>query len=437
LSRSRLAAALLVVLTVGACEKAAPKRPSVILVSIDTLRADHMGLYGYERDTTPFLDRWAKDALVFERAFTAAPWTLIAHMTMLTGLYPEQHGVQEGDVALNEGLPILAERLQRAGYHTIGLYHPGWIHERYGFARGFDVFRGHGDAIEAGEHLAEEVERLDRDQPFFLFLHLFDVHSGAARHEGFTIYTSPAPFHRYFLGDDVHLEDLPYEELRTARDGIPSDARDVLVKLYDGGIRHVDSRLEAWFGELEKKGLLDDTLVIVTADHGESLWQRGRFAGHGGVWQEGVHVPLIVRPPRDGDSPFAGRRVSEPAHLIDIVPTVLDAVGLPPDERLRGSSLLQALPARRALAGFHPPVGYVVDWPRKIMTTQRRFVEVDLDRDPGELQRADVTRADYEALRTALPDLSLLAEPRFIGELPEDEKQALRDLGYAGEVDGE
>src|SRR5262245_40157104 len=138
-----------------------PSHPSVVLVSIDTLRADHLGLYGYERDTSPFLDRLARESVVFDHAFTSAAWTLIAHMTMLTGLYPEQHGVTTKDRALAMDAPLLAERLARAGYQTIGLYRLGWVHARHGFARGFDVFRNHKSAEEAEEHLFTEMGRLD------------------------------------------------------------------------------------------------------------------------------------------------------------------------------------------------------------------------------------------------------------------------------------
>src|SRR5262245_1715171 len=167
----------------SACGAAAPSpdvlAPNVLLVSIDTLRADHVGLYGYERDTTPFLDRFAAGAKVFERAFSTCPWTLVAHMPMLTGLFPAQHGVVADELALANDIPLLAERLKGAGYQTLGLYYTSWIHERFGFARGFDVFRAHGSAEEAGEHAREELARLDRERPWFLFYHLFDVHNGA------------------------------------------------------------------------------------------------------------------------------------------------------------------------------------------------------------------------------------------------------------------
>src|SRR5688572_15730124 len=186
----------------AACERPGPTTPpSILLVSIDTLRADHLGLYGYERDTSPFLDRWSREAIVFERAFTPLAWTLIAHMTLLTGLHSAQHGVVEGHLGLSPELPTLAERLGAAGYQTVGLYHPGWIDERHGFARGFDVFRAHEEAAEAGAHLFEELDRLESRRPWFVFLHLFDVHAGALRGEEPTIYSAPLPYRDWFLAD--------------------------------------------------------------------------------------------------------------------------------------------------------------------------------------------------------------------------------------------
>src|SRR5262245_23382069 len=190
-------AALLGAVHLGCSGDPEPARPSVILVSIDPLRADHVRLYGYTRDTTPFLDRWSKDATVFERAFTTAAWTLVAHMTMLTGLFPEQHDVIGKRRALSPGIPLLAERLQKAGYRTICLHAPGWIEARHGFHRGFDVFRAHEGLDEAERHLREELDGLDARQPFFLFLHLFDVHCGPFP-SGNSIYPAPPDYERRF-----------------------------------------------------------------------------------------------------------------------------------------------------------------------------------------------------------------------------------------------
>ena len=138
----RLALPLLAV-TAFACSKASPSEdlPNVVLISIDALRKDHLGLYGYERDTSPYLDRLADESIVFDRAYCTAPWTLISHMTMLTGLFGRQHGVLADGTALSPKIPTLAERLEAIGYHNIALHFPGWIHERFGHLRGFEDVR--------------------------------------------------------------------------------------------------------------------------------------------------------------------------------------------------------------------------------------------------------------------------------------------------------
>src|SRR5262245_27398515 len=240
---SALLAPLLLPLGCGSSTRDA--RPSVILVSIDTLRADHVGTYGYGRDTTPFLDRWAKEGVVFEHAFTPCAWTLVAHMTMLTGLYPEQHGVVKEDLALAPEIPLLAERLKGAGYQTVGLYRSSWVHARHGFARGFDVFRAHAHAEEAGQHLREELARVTHDRPLFLFVHLYDVHNETTGQEVEWIYPSPAPFQGMFLDDSMApLPHLAAEKIWASK-GLLSEAQlRTLGALYDGGIRHVDARLE-------------------------------------------------------------------------------------------------------------------------------------------------------------------------------------------------
>jgi choline-sulfatase len=431
--RAPLAALTSVLL--AACGPSGP-RPSVILVSIDTLRADHVGLYGYSRDTTPFLDRFAKDATVFEHAFTTCPWTLVAHMTMLTGLFPAQHGVVHAELGLSPDVPLLAERLKSAGYQTLALYYPAWISERYGFQRGFDVFREHATAEEAGEHLCEELARIDRSRPYFLFYHLFDVHNGAMESGTRAIYQSPPPFQDMFLaGADERMPDVPPDELWESKDvkGLLAPSQlEALVALYDGGIRHVDTRLAEAFDWLGQQGLLENTLVIITADHGEALGQRGRLGGHGDLAQEGLHVPLLVRhPERLG----AGTRVSAPTHLGDIVPTVLDVAGLPADPALPGRSLFGELPAGRVVSGSNFPQEFVVRWPTKLIRKKGQgTVSFDLERDPQELDIKPVPGKLFdEVLQQAFPQGRPAPAPVKLSAIPPAELELLRGLGYAGE----
>ncbi len=413
------------------CGQPPPPRPSVVLISIDTLRADHLGLYGYARDTSPFLDRLAEQGLVFEHAFTSAAWTLIAHMSMLTGLYSEQHGVTEKGDALAAEAPLLAERLARAGYGTVGLYHPGWVHERHGFARGFDVFRAHANAEEAEQHVFEELARLDTGRPTFLFLHLFDVHSDPTTRTPPTVFSAPPPFHDYFLpGASARLAGETYDTLK--KHGLPPERVEAMVALYDDGIRHVDAVLERIFARLEAEGRLEGALVIVTADHGESLAQRDNW-GHGGPWQEGVRVPLILRLPQHER---AGERLGTPVHLVDIVTTVLAFAGLPPDPSLPGCSLLAPLPAERVVTGGQDPVHYLVRWPRKVTRAGERVGWFDLAKDPGEKNPQHASVAEFEALRAALQlDPASFHLPRDAAALSPADWAELEALGYAGELD--
>ena len=145
--------------------------PSVILISLDTCRADHMSVYGYDRETTPFLEQLAEESAVYDHAIAASCWTLTSHMSMFTGLYPEQHGVLMNRLYLSAEVPTLAQRLEEEGYQTLAIYKEGWIHERFGFGRGFKVFRNHEEAPKAGSNMWEELDQLNPDLPFFMFLH--------------------------------------------------------------------------------------------------------------------------------------------------------------------------------------------------------------------------------------------------------------------------
>ena len=193
-SLAGLIPALVLLSGCGASPPPGPERPpSVLLVSIDTLRADRVGAYGYERDTTPFLDRLAGESFLFERAQSPAPYTLVSHMTMLTGLHPRQHGVLGEGQALTPAFPVLAERLDEAGYQTAALFFPGWIDQRFGFHRGFDLFVDHMNAEQAGEHFQDWLDGVDPSEPWFLFLHLFDVHSTNLDASTEPLYDAPPP----------------------------------------------------------------------------------------------------------------------------------------------------------------------------------------------------------------------------------------------------
>ena len=213
----RLAAAALLL---AACSKDLPPyegpAESVILISLDTLRRDHVGFHGYERETTPHLDALAEEGIVFDRCYTTMSWTLIAHMSLLTGMYPSQHKVWAREAALPLTIPTLAERFADLGYHTMGFHYPGWLDPRYGYERGFDVYRPHQTAEEAEKHMLAAMKSRPKDRPFFLFVHLFDAHNAPLR-QSRSLYTPPAPFDETFLpGAFERLEGLDFYQLWSA-----------------------------------------------------------------------------------------------------------------------------------------------------------------------------------------------------------------------------
>jgi len=439
----RLVCALVLAGVLAACGDGpapAPARtqPNVLLISIDTLRADRLSLYGHTRATTPFLERFAQGARVFERAYSPAPWTLISHMSMLTGLYPPQHGVIAGDLALAPEIPLLAERLAQAGWQTVGLYHPIWVLPRHGFARGFDVYRPHEDIVEAERHLQEELARLDSARPTFLFVHLFDVHVGPIVKDQHSIYPAPEPYPDFFMPGATARVPMYPDQL----DPHDDDQREALAALYDGGIRHVDDQLARWFADLEQRGFLDNTLVVITSDHGENLMERGRSTGHGHFWNEGIHVPLIVRFP---DGHGSGERVAELAHTADIAPTVLEACGLPPDPALPGRSLRHALPPERVILGetdgSNLPRAYVMRGLRKIARGMHGgYLASDLAVDPQEkhgTRLPDGTLFDQwwsEAFDATRP---FPAPVKIEEELSAEDLRELEELGYGGAAEDE
>lgn len=319
-----------------------PKRPNVLLISIDTLRADRLGTYGYARPTSPVLDtRMAARGVVFEHAWSQSPKTTPSHMTMLTSLYPTVHGVPlwEGEGAaptLSPRVHTLAEILQNAGYTTAAYTAGAHMHRDRGFDQGFEEYKH-------GSQLKRAVAFIERPHlsPFFLFFHTYEVHDP---------YLPPHEETEEFVGDPVPAIT---EAVAAVRAGIvdwpkahgrfwaPVDATDKrhvrhVSDLYDAGIRHMDATtLAALLDALDRRKLADDTLVVFTSDHGEAFTEHGHFL-HEDLFPETLHVPLVMRLP--GQLP-AGRRIGDLAGLVDLVPTVLDLLGLPIPSQAQGQSL--------------------------------------------------------------------------------------------------
>jgi arylsulfatase A-like enzyme len=422
--------------------------PNVILISLDTLRPDHMGVYGYERNTTPFLDELAAESLVFDLARTTWTWTLIAHMSMLTGLYPAQHQVWSDTARLAEGTWTLAARLAEEGYETWGFYHtPAWLEPSFGFEQGFDRYVPHRSVGQAMDHVEEALVEKSADRPLFLFLHLFDIHNAPFTDVG-PLYMPPREYaDRFLLGawDKASENDLDRPKTKqriweSADVPVSAEQRDAIEALYDACIAHVDDRLRELFASFERRGLMENTLVVVTSDHGEGLAERWKkFGGHGGAFEEGMRVPLIVQLPK---AVRRSGRVAQPASHTDIAPTVLDLCGIAADDRLLGSSLLGELPDERAFFAQHEDRRVVYRLPWKVMELQKGRPSIyNLEEDPGELRRGLTAKQKRQRTDLARRILEWADEERTtwftpgaqaVQDLSADHAANMQALGYGG-----
>ncbi|MFW5924694.1 MAG: sulfatase [Myxococcota bacterium] len=321
------------------------KRPNVVLLSLDTTRRDHMSFHGYERRTTPHLRRMMADrGVVFDTATTVQTNTAPAHATMFTGLYPTTHGIRQNGMRLRDDVPTLAEILRREGYATGGFV-SGWtLTGHTGLDRGFDLYdddipgRGWRQQRPAHRTWARTEPWLRRqattEEPFFLFFHLFDPHHP---------YEPPPEYARRFLPDgktEFETEAdaaLPHLKSELSQQ-LPPGGAEEYVSRYDGEIAYADEHMGELLVLLEELGVADDTLVILVADHGETLLDRVFAFAHGGrVYDEQVRIPLVLRLPGDE---YAGRRVSEQVSNIDLMATVLDFLGVSGVDGIAGRSLL-------------------------------------------------------------------------------------------------
>jgi arylsulfatase A-like enzyme len=452
--------ALVLVLASAGCSRNAPD--AVVLIVIDAARADHLGAYGYARPTSPNIDARAAAGLLFERAYTSSPWTLPAFGSLLTGRLPTGHAagfeadrdVAEGPsevaaarrfLTLDPELPTLAETLAGRGFATGAFVTNPFLHPRFGLARGFT----HYDHYESSN---TEVRRADvvvdlslawideqAGGPFFLLVHLFDPHLD---------YDAPPPFRGRFAGTDGEAGGpRPLAQglwpIRNAAAELSAGERDLIAAAYDEEIAFVDAEIERLLAGLERRGLHERALVILTADHGEELFDHGGFEHGHAMYDEVLRVPLILWGP--GIEPG---REAMPVSLIDILPTILDALGIEPEgdpAALPGISLLSpgslppaGQPPRPVIAEaplYGPRTKAIVEWPYKaILDLESGEAQLfDLSTDPGE--RDDLAAARPEELRGllgVLADRIAAATPgeSAAAELDDELLRRLRALGY-------
>ncbi len=320
-------------------------RPNVILIMVDTLRADHMSTYGYHRPTTPFIDELAAGSVVFERARSQAACTFPSVNSLLTSRYAFDFYRQEsGEMGIPATYPALAEMLEAAGYRTIAVSASPIVratgsdeNPNGGFGRGFEIFDESclWDAAECVN--ARALALTDGlEEPFFLYLHYMDPHGNYAPPESYQKkFAGPYEGHDFIAaGDHNPIADMLYAE----GPELEITDRDIqhLVDLYDDEIRYFDGQLQMLMTPWLDSGLLDRSLVVVTSDHGDEFMEHGQVGHCRGVWDTLTRVPLILRFP----GVAGGRRVETAVQLIDVVPTLLDELAIvPPGFAAEGVSL--------------------------------------------------------------------------------------------------
>ncbi len=309
-----------------------------VLISLDTLRADRLGCYGYPLPTSPFLDRLAERSTLFEHAYVQYPSTLTSHMSIFTGLYPAEHGVYPPAAVLGDGVLTLPRAFQDAGFSTAGFTEGGFMQGRFGFRHGFDLFQARDrDGSEAVEKTFERGLRFLRDlgydEPFFLFLHTYAVHAP---------YDPPPAERALFWDGEAPPGVFPPTGRELARhnnrgDLLTPEVRDYYSALYDAEIRHLDGVLERFFDSMAELGLLDDTTVVITADHGEEFQEHGRM-NHTQLYSEVLRVPLLFVHPD-----AAATRHGAPVESVDLAPTLYELARIEPQAELSGRSLAPLL----------------------------------------------------------------------------------------------
>jgi arylsulfatase A-like enzyme len=357
---------------VGACKTAAD-RPNVILIVIDTLRADRLGAYGDASGHTPELDAIAAEGITFDRALAQAPWTQPSMASLFCGCNPAVHQVLDYRFALTSstgaapkvelldtGFQTLAESLHDAGYQTAAFVANPFVLTEYGFAQGFDHF----DASFANNTTPGEVvndaaitwlERRRSPQPLFLYLHYMDVHGPYHARAAFLDplldavearpdkhLLSPEEFER--LG---YLRNVPVTAADAARHERLAHYREYWEARYDAGVREADRAVGALRQRLTDLGVWRDAYVIVTADHGESLCEHGQWDHGRSLYHPELRVPLVLRWPRHLT---AGTRISAGARLIDLVPTLSEQLGLSAAWQMQGRSLVAPMAGQPAAA---------------------------------------------------------------------------------------
>jgi len=316
----------------GCTDRSLEKGWNVILISIDTLRADHLGSYGYGSDTSPNIDRFAEENIIFRNSYSASAWTFPSHMAMFTARYPTKNSevIYPKIKEFDRSYRTIAQSLQDAGYETAAFTGGGFVAKSLGFGRGFGVYESYGRNFEDNEkHVFDWITQHDPDQKFFLFIHGFDTHRP---------YDPPEYLkHRFMKEFPPECEGVTFKNIEPqkfkcirAEGGI-----EYMKSQYDAEIFFADSIIGEIFAKLKEHHLYDDSIIIITSDHGDELWDHGRGDHINTLYQELIHVPLIMKVPG-----LVHQEISVPVSNIQLHPTILNLLGIKDQNDFQATSLV-------------------------------------------------------------------------------------------------
>jgi choline-sulfatase len=442
--------------------------PNIVLVVVDALRADHLSQYGYGLDTSPALNELSRHATLFKSAYSPSSWTVPSVASLFSGLSPPRHKIINSGDALSSDLITLAELLQENDYETAGFSYNHHIAKKTSFDQGFKSFIDHERSILSYPDISKMMKEIENwrngyrgSKPFFLYLQPMNCHGPyrvPACHEKDLLGRSPNRKFRYY---DEIMSEIMWKGRIEKRDEVTDEYLKSLEEQYDTAIRYSTDRVGELLTKLKQWDLYDDSMIIVTADHGEELFDHGGFSHGYSLYEEVVHVPLLIKMPFQKRS----QTINDPVTLMDIYPTVLEALDIDLDHFVDGQSVLSLLKKGQyltqrfenedaACSYKEKPLFFHLDWPergkiRAIRWKENKLIEIEQDfsgqknthflfnlkNDPAE--KINIIENNAKLSNTLSSQLKAqwkifstgaLGSPRNV--LSEMDKEVLKALGY-------
>lgn len=346
---------------------------NIILVSFDTLRAANLGTYGYKRNTTPTIDRFAQNGFIFTNAISVTSWTLPSTMSWFTGVYPSQHKVlnkfiisdsgEQKITNLQEVSPntvTLAEALRQNGYRTGGFTGGAGVHRQFGFGQGFEVYTDDKDFAGFEESAPKALEWIEehKNEKLFVFLHGYDIHGQFVPKDGYDYRFVDFDYQGTLTGSKEEQKELREEGLARGQLFLTQDDVRFLTALYDEKVSRADDQFAKFIDQYQKLGLMEKTIFIMTSDHGEELYEHGRIDHGHSLYEEAIRVPLIISVPKMKEQ----KTITAQVRSIDLMPTILELAKVnltePVLKQMVGTSLVSFMEGKEQSLDVFPETDY-------------------------------------------------------------------------------